>query len=55
MMTTKRGELSVKVEELALLQKALRPLPDKWHGLADVELRSGAGTSTSWSTRRRAR
>jgi lysyl-tRNA synthetase class 2 len=39
-MTTKRGELSVKVEELALLQKALRPLPDKWHGLADVELRS---------------
>ncbi len=39
-MTTKRGELSVKVDELALLQKALRPLPDKWHGLADVELRS---------------
>ncbi len=39
-MTTKKGELSVKVEELTLLQKALRPLPDKWHGLADVELRS---------------
>ena len=39
-MTTKRGELSVRVEELELLQKALRPLPDKWHGLADVELRS---------------
>lgn len=39
-MTTKRGELSVKVEELVLLQKALRPMPDKWHGLADVELRS---------------
>ncbi|MGD2044279.1 MAG: OB-fold nucleic acid binding domain-containing protein, partial [Acidimicrobiia bacterium] len=39
-MTTKRGELSVKVEELTLLQKALRPLPDKWHGLADVEQRS---------------
>ncbi|MFZ0012660.1 MAG: lysine--tRNA ligase, partial [Acidimicrobiia bacterium] len=39
-MTTKRGELSVKVDELVLLQKALRPLPDKWHGLADVELRS---------------
>jgi lysyl-tRNA synthetase class 2 len=39
-MTTKRGELSVKVEELTLLQKSLRPLPDKWHGLADVETRS---------------
>ncbi len=39
-MTTKRGELSVKVEELTLLQKSLRPLPDKWHGLADVEQRS---------------
>jgi lysyl-tRNA synthetase class 2 len=39
-MTTKRGELSVKVESLTLLQKALRPLPDKWHGLVDVETRS---------------
>lgn len=39
-MTTKRGELSVRVEELTLLQKSLRPLPDKWHGLADVEQRS---------------
>ncbi|HEY6635704.1 MAG TPA: lysine--tRNA ligase [Acidimicrobiia bacterium] len=39
-MTTKRGELSIRVEELTLLQKALRPMPDKWHGLADVELRS---------------
>lgn len=39
-MTTKRGELSVQADELALLQKSLRPLPDKWHGLADVELRS---------------
>lgn len=39
-MTTKRGELSVKVDELILLQKALRPLPDKWHGLVDVEQRS---------------
>lgn len=39
-MTTKRGELSVKVDELTLLQKSLRPLPDKWHGLADVEQRS---------------
>ncbi|HET9259748.1 MAG TPA: lysine--tRNA ligase [Acidimicrobiia bacterium] len=39
-MTTKRGELSVRVDELTLLQKALRPLPDKWHGLADIETRS---------------
>ena len=39
-MTTKRGELSVKVDELQLLQKALRPLPEKWHGLHDVEQRS---------------
>ncbi|MGB8362784.1 MAG: amino acid--tRNA ligase-related protein, partial [Acidimicrobiia bacterium] len=39
-MTTKRGELSVDVSELTLLQKSLRPLPDKWHGLADVEKRS---------------
>jgi lysyl-tRNA synthetase, class II len=39
-MTTKKGELSVKVDTLTLLQKSLRPLPDKWHGLADVETRS---------------
>ena len=36
---TRRGELSVKVEEFALLAKALRPLPEKWHGLQDVEVR----------------
>ena len=39
-MTTKRGELSIKVDQLELLQKSLRPLPDKYHGLHDVELRS---------------
>lgn len=39
-VTTKRGELSVRVDEITLLQKALRPLPDKWHGLVDVEARS---------------
>lgn len=37
-MTTKRGELSVRVEGLTLLTKALRPLPEKWHGLRDPEL-----------------
>ncbi|MDJ0959682.1 MAG: lysine--tRNA ligase [Acidimicrobiia bacterium] len=39
-MTTKKGELSVKVADFELLQKSLRPLPDKWHGLQDIELRS---------------
>ncbi|HNE16618.1 MAG TPA: OB-fold nucleic acid binding domain-containing protein, partial [Rhodocyclaceae bacterium] len=34
---TKTGELSVKSTELRLLTKSLRPLPDKFHGLADVE------------------
>src|SRR5215218_7236414 len=37
---TRRGELSVKATEVFLLAKALRPLPDKWHGLTDVETRS---------------
>ena len=36
---TDRGELSVKVTEWQMLCKALQPLPDKWHGLADVEKR----------------
>jgi lysyl-tRNA synthetase class 2 len=36
---THTGEPSVKVEEFVILAKALRPLPEKWHGLKDVELR----------------
>ena len=36
---SKRGELSVMVGALRLLTKAYRPLPEKWHGLTDVELR----------------
>lgn len=36
---TKTGELSVRVEKIKLLTKALRPLPDKFHGLADQETR----------------
>jgi lysyl-tRNA synthetase class 2 len=36
---TKTGELTVWVTELKLLAKALLPLPEKWHGLTDVELR----------------
>ncbi len=37
--TTKTGEPTVRVSALRVLSKALRPLPDKWHGLADVEQR----------------
>ncbi len=36
---TKTNELSIKVEKLELLSKSLLPLPEKWHGLADVEQR----------------
>jgi lysyl-tRNA synthetase class 2 len=36
--TTRRGELSVFVERWAMLTKALRPLPEKWHGLQDPDL-----------------
>jgi lysyl-tRNA synthetase class 2 len=36
---TKTGELSVRVERITLLTKSLRPLPDKWHGIADTEMR----------------
>lgn len=36
---TKRGEISISVKELTFLTKSLRPLPEKWHGLKDVELR----------------
>ncbi len=37
-MTTRRGELSVRVQTLTLLTKSLRPLPEKWHGLRDPGL-----------------
>jgi lysyl-tRNA synthetase, class II len=36
---TRKGELSLRVEDWTLLAKALRPLPDKYHGLQDVETR----------------
>jgi len=36
---TRTGELSVRADKLRLLVKSLRPLPDKWHGLADQETR----------------
>jgi lysyl-tRNA synthetase, class II len=36
---TKTGELSIRCDALRLLTKALRPLPEKWHGLTDMETR----------------
>lgn len=36
---TKRGELSILCERFSIVTKSLRPLPDKWHGLTDVETR----------------
>ncbi|WP_307253939.1 lysine--tRNA ligase [Croceifilum oryzae] len=39
MMKTNRGELSVRAQEVSFLSKSLRPLPEKYHGLKDVEQR----------------
>jgi lysyl-tRNA synthetase, class II len=39
MFTTKTGEISIKLESFVILAKALRPPPEKWHGLADTEIR----------------
>ncbi len=39
MMTTRKGELSLRVESFELLAKAVRPLPDKWRGLTDTDTR----------------
>src|SRR3954470_17805760 len=39
MFTTKTGEISVKLSSFVILAKALRPPPEKWHGLADTEIR----------------
>jgi lysyl-tRNA synthetase class 2 len=36
---TKTGELTLQIQNLQLLVKSLRPLPEKWHGLTDVEIR----------------
>ena len=36
---TQKGEISVKAEKVALLSKSLLPLPEKWHGLKDTDLR----------------
>jgi len=39
MFTTKTGEISVKLVSFTILAKALRPPPEKWHGLVDTEIR----------------
>jgi lysyl-tRNA synthetase, class II len=39
MFTTRTGEISVKLQSFVILAKALRPPPEKWHGLADTETR----------------
>lgn len=36
---TKRGELSINAQEIIMLTKALLPMPEKWNGIADVEIR----------------
>lgn len=36
---TRRGEISVEIRHFHLLAKSLRPLPEKWHGLKDVDIR----------------
>jgi lysyl-tRNA synthetase class 2 len=38
-MRTRTGELSIEAKRFTVLTKALRPLPEKWHGLTDVETR----------------
>ena len=38
-MTTRKGELSVKVEDWTVLAETRRPFPDKWHGLSDPDTR----------------
>ena len=39
-ISTRKGELSVRLDSLVMLAKITRPLPDKWHGLTDIEARS---------------
>jgi lysyl-tRNA synthetase class 2 len=39
LIRTRTGEISLMVDDLVMLSKSLRPAPEKWHGLADVEVR----------------
>ncbi len=38
-ITSRRGELSLDVDDIQMLSKALRPMPDKWHGLVETDTR----------------
>jgi lysyl-tRNA synthetase class 2 len=37
---TRTGEPTIRVEKFQILSKTLRPLPDKWHGISDIEIRN---------------
>ena len=50
-ITSRRGELSVDVTGLSLLSKALLPLPDKWHGLTETDIRYRQREEICWPTR----
>ena len=45
-MTTRRGELSVAVDDWVVLAEGRRPFPDKWHGISDTDLPVGAECSS---------
>ena len=49
-VTTRRGELSVRVDDWVLLARARRQFPDKWHGLADVDTRYRQRYVDLWAT-----
>jgi lysyl-tRNA synthetase, class II len=49
-MTTRKGELSVKVEEWELLARTRRPFPDKWHGISDTDTRYRQRELDLWVT-----
>src|SRR3954447_18862605 len=49
-MTTRRGELSVKVDQWTLLAEATRPFPDKWHVISDTDMRSRQRYVDLWVT-----
>ena len=42
---TRTGELTLRAERFTFLGKAIRPLPEKWHGLTDIERATGSVTS----------
>ena len=46
---TRRGEITIRVDEFKMLSKALRPLPEKWHGLKDIEIRYREEDATLWT------